>query len=141
MSIDTQKKQLKDQLKESVASTPKVVLEVVEEEIANRDENSITKTDEKIEEKVEENNNTNPTMLRTPGKDVKTDISPDKVEASNDQPKVDEVASASPFKTPAKEDDKSATKRDHSFLQSFGSDQMSMRKSLIENPYSSFISL
>jgi hypothetical protein len=26
-------------------------------------------------------------------------------------------------------------------LQSFGSDQMSMRKSLIENPYSSFISL
>ncbi len=51
------------------------------------------------------------------------------------------VPAASPFKTPAKEDDKSATKREHSFLQSFGSDQMSLRKSLIENPYSSFISL
>jgi hypothetical protein len=75
-------------------------------------------------------------MLRTPGKDVKNAISPDKVDnKANLEP------AASPFKTPAKEDDKSATKRDHSFLQSFGSDQMSLRKSLIENPYSSFISL
>ena len=37
---------------------------------------------------------------------------------------------------------KSAAKEgQHSFLQSFASDQMSARKSVIENPYSSFISL
>lgn len=76
-------------------------------------------------------------MLRTPGKDVKNAISPEKVDEKS---KMDPAAS--PFKTPVvKEDDKSATKRDHSFMQSFGSDQMSLRKSLIENPYSSFISL
>lgn len=54
-----------------------------------------------------------------------------------------ETTQMSPFKTPCKgPDDKSAAKEGrHSFLQSFASDQQSMRKSLIENPYSSFISL
>ena len=78
-------------------------------------------------------------MLQTPRKDLDRNMSPDKV---SDKDKV-LVAQMSPFKTPSKApDDKSATKEGrHSFLQSFNSDQMSLRKSLIENPYSSFISL
>lgn len=40
-------------------------------------------------------------MLRTPGKDCKNDISPEKVDG---QPKVEVSAAASPFKTPAKEE-------------------------------------
>lgn len=76
-------------------------------------------------------------MLQTPRKDLDRNLSPDKAS--------DKAAAAatSPFKTPCKgPDDKSATKEGrHSFLQSFNSDGMSLRKSLIENPYSSFISL
>lgn len=64
-------------------------------------------------------------------------MSPDKV---SDQVSTTQM---SPFKTPCKAEDKSAAKEGrHSFLQSFNSEGgMSLRKSLIENPYSSFISL
>jgi hypothetical protein len=76
-------------------------------------------------------------MLQTPRKDLDRNMSPDK---AGDKAV---VAATSPFKTPCKgPDDKSATKDGkHSFMQSFNSDQMSLRKSTIENPYSSFISL
>lgn len=78
-----------------------------------------------------------PEMLQTPRKDLDRNMSPDKASGKAD------AAATSPFKTPNKgPDDKSATKEGrHSFLQSFNSDGMSLRKSLIENPYSSFISL
>ena len=75
-------------------------------------------------------------MLTTPSKDVSKNISPIKVDD-----KAAKDSAPSPFKTPAKEDDKANVNRDNSFIKSFGSDQMSLRKSLIENPYSSFISL
>lgn len=124
LSIDTKREQVKAMLEQSVA-TPKVELEVVEEEIAGDEA-------KKLEQQV-----SSPQMLQTPRKDLDRNMSPDKVS--------DKVSTTqmSPFKTPCKgPDDKSATKEGrHSFLQSFNSDQMSLRKSLIENPYSSFISL
>ena len=111
-------------LEQSVA-TPQGELEVVEEEAASKEV-------PKVETQV-----TSPQMLQTPRKDLDRNMSPDKVSAKASD------AQMSPFKTPCKgPDDKSATKEGrHSFLQSFNSDQMSLRKSLIENPYSSFISL
>ena len=105
-----------------MAATPKGELEVVAEEGTDA---------------LKPDPASSPQMLQTPRKDLHRNMSPDKAS---------EKASAnpsSPFKTPCKgPDDKSAAKEGrHSFLQSFNSDQMSMRKSLIENPYSSFISL
>ena len=74
-------------------------------------------------------------MLTTPSKDGNKNISPIKVDG-----KVPNDVAPSPFKTPGKGDDDKVN-RDNSFIKSFGSDQMSLIKSLIENPYSSFISL
>lgn len=123
LSIDTKREQVKAMLEQSVA-TPKVELEVVEEELvgdAQRPDNQVS----------------SPQMLQTPRKDLDRNMSPDKV---SDQASVTQM---SPFKTPCKAEDKSAAKEGrHSFLQSFNSEGgMSLRKSLIENPYSSFISL
>ena len=122
LSIDTRREQVKAMLEQSVA-TPQAELEVVEEEAA-------AKEAPKVETQV-----TSPQMLQTPRKDLDRNMSPDKASAK--------ASDASPYKTPCKADgDKSGAKEGrHSFLQSFNSDQMSLRKSLIENPYSSFISL
>ena len=106
------------------AQNPYGELEVVEEETAAGE------GEKQASKKVAEE------AHQTPSKDQDKNASPDKV--------ADVVtAQMSPFKTPCKgPDDKSAAKEGrHSFLQSFTSDQQSMRKSLIENPYSSFISL
>jgi hypothetical protein len=123
LSIDTKREQVKAMLEQSVA-TPKVELEVVEEEMAGGE----AQADKQV---------SSPQMLQTPRKDLDRNMSPDKV---SDQASTTQM---SPFKTPCKADDKSATKEGrHSFLQSFNSEGgMSLRKSLIENPYSSFISL
>lgn len=124
LSIDTKREQVKAMLEQSVA-TPKVELEVVEEEMVGAD-------GQKAEIPA-----SSPQMLQTPRKDLDRNMSPDKV---SDQASTTQM---SPFKTPCKAEDKSATKEGrHSFLQSFNSEGgMSLRKSLIENPYSSFISL
>lgn len=75
-------------------------------------------------------------MPCTPRKDQDRNQSPEKVA---------EVVTEnmSPFKTPSKAAGEQSELREgrHSLMQSFTSDQQSMRKSLIENPYSSFISL
>lgn len=81
-------------------------------------------------------NKDNSKMPQTPRKDEDKEMSPDQVA---------EVVTEnmSPFKTPSKTpaDQVDGKEGRHSFLQSFTSDQQSMRKSMIENPYSSFISL
>ena len=71
-----------------------------------------------------------PQMMQTPGKNDGRNVSPDKEKTQGNPP-------ASPFKTPNKvPDDKNPA-----FMQSFTSENMSARKSMIENPYSSFISM
>jgi hypothetical protein len=122
LSIDTKRAQVKAMLEAD--ATPKGELEVVTEEMPPADAAN------------PETLVSSPQMLQTPRKDQDRNLSPDKVS--------DKVSTTqmSPFKTPCKGPDGSAAKEGrHSFLQSFNSDQMSMRKSLIENPYSSFISL
>ena len=123
LSIDTKRAQVKAMLDQSEA-TPKGELEVVTEEMPPADAaNPGTQAG-------------SPQGLQTPRKDEDRNVSPDKVSDKAS------TAQMSPFKTPCKGPDGSAAKEGrHSFLQSFNSDQMSMRKSLIENPYSSFISL
>lgn len=71
-----------------------------------------------------------PQMMQTPGKNDDRNVSPDKEKAQGNPP-------ASPFKTPNKVPDH----KNPSFMQSFASENMSARKSVIENPYSSFISM
>ena len=124
LSIEAKREQVKAMLRQSGAA-PKRELGVVKEEVATADKSA--EPQESLEEK-----------LSTPRKDQERNKSADKL---SDKAGATEM---SPFKTPNKGlDDKGVPEVGQSFLQSSSSDHLepSMRKSVIENPYNSFISL
>ena len=124
LSIEAKREQVKAMLRQSGAA-PKRELGVVKEEVATADKSA--EPQESLEEK-----------LSTPRKDQDRNKSADKL---SDKAGATEM---SPFKTPNKGlDDKGVPEVGQSFLQSSNSDHLepSMRKSVIENPYNSFISL